>query len=135
MKRRKFLDHAAAGIAGTTVATILPSTLLAQQNEKRITHYVLFWLKEELGEQDVVKFADFFEELRKIPTIRSLEYGRPAKTNIRDVVDNSFTYNLLVRFDKMEDINVYEKHPIHLAAIEKFKHNWGKVVVHDSVLS
>src|SRR5690606_6523475 len=105
------------------------------ENKKVIAHYVLFWLNDGLSEQEINDFADFFEELKAIPNIKSLHYGRAASTNDRDVVDNSFTYNLLVYFDTMEDINTYETHAIHLAAIEKFSKFWKKVAVHDSWLS
>src|SRR5690606_40635869 len=74
-------------------------------------------------EQEVNDFTGFFEELKAIPNIKSLHYGPPAKTHQRDVVDNSFSYNLLVYFDTMEDIDTYENHPIHLAAIDKYSKN------------
>ena len=64
----------------------------------------------------------------------TLIYILIAKTNQREVVDNSFTYNLVATFKNMTDINVYESHPIHLDAIKKYSHFWDKVVVHDSML-
>ena len=157
MERRHFIKKAGAAVA---VAGVGSSLLVAcasptanegnsqndnqentnnetseiMENKEVITHYVLFWLNEGLSEQEITDFAGFFEELKTIPTIKTLEYGRAAQTNARDVVDNSFTYNLLVRFDTMDDINTYETHPIHLAAIEKYSKFWNKVVVHDSVL-
>ena len=109
-------------------------TNVTMGNNEVIAHYVLFWLDEGLSEQEVEDFANFFEELKAIPTIKSLHYGRAADTHERDVVDNSFTYNLLVYFDTMDDIDTYETHPIHLAAIEKYAKFWNKVVVHDSWL-
>lgn len=136
MQRRKFIKNVAGtavlgGLLGTSVSSVLASS--QKQNEKMIVHYVLFWLREDLSQQEIKDFTGFFEELKKIPSA-SLQYGPPAKTNARGVVDNSFSYNLLVQFKSMEDIAVYETHPIHLAAIEKYSKNWTKVVVHDSVL-
>lgn len=138
MQRRKFIKNAvgttvATGLIGSSISNAMAST---QQKQKSvIAHYVLFWLKEDLSEKEVKDFAGFFEELKKVPTIKSLHYGAPANSNQRDVVDNSFSYNLLVYFKNMDDLNVYETHPIHLAAIEKYSKNWTKVVVHDSVLN
>ena len=106
-----------------------------KNQDQQIAHYVLFWLREDLSEQEVNDFAQFFEDLKAIPGIKSLHYGRPADTHPRDVVDNSFTYNLLVYFDTMEDLEVYENHKIHLDAIAKYSPNWTKVVVHDSWLN
>lgn len=137
MQRRKFIKNVAGtavlgGLLGTSVTSVLAST--KKQNEKMIVHYVLFWLREDLSQQEIKDFTGFFEELKKIPNIHTLQYGPAANTNKRDVVDNSFSYNLLVQFKTMHDIEVYETHPIHLAAIEKYSKNWTKVVVHDSVL-
>jgi len=132
MERRKFIKNAAGtAVAGGLLGSALPA--LAKEKEM-VVHYVLFWLREDLSEQEVKDFAGFFEELKKVPTIHSLHYGPAATTHQRDVVDNSFSYNLLVTFKSMDDINTYEDHPIHLAAIEKYSKNWTKVVVHDSLL-
>lgn len=134
MKRRTFINQSAYGLVGAGIASHAVAQANTKDKELMITHYVLFWLKEGLKEKEIKDFSAFFEKLRGIPNIHSLEYGRPAPTHARDVVDNSFTYNLLVRFTKMEDINVYETHPIHLKAIEEFSQYWTKVVVHDSLL-
>lgn len=100
--------------------------------DQEITHYVLFWLKKELSEQEINEFAGFFELLKTIPVVKSLQYGRAANTNQREVVDNSFTYNLIATFKNHADNLIYETHPIHLDAIEQYHHLWEKVVVHDS---
>lgn len=142
MKRRQFIQKAGVSVAVAGSAGALlqacgspQTTNDTMENKEQIAHYVLFWLNDELSEAEITDFAGFFEELKQIPGIKSLHYGRPAPTNPRDVVDNSFTYNLLVYFDSMDEINVYETHPIHLAAIEKYSRYWNRVVVHDSVLS
>lgn len=141
MERRRFIKQAGAtvalaGVAGSFAQSCTPpqAGLTAAESREQIAHYVLFWLSPDLSEAEIEDFANFFEELRPIPGIKSLHYGRPAPTNPRDVVDNSFTYNLLVYFDSMEEIDVYETHPIHLEAIEKYSKFWNRVVVHDSVL-
>lgn len=139
---------ALAGVGGSVLAACTSSgsghannqneetskTTTTMENKEVIAHYVLFWLKEGLSEQEISDFTGFFEELKTIPGIKSLHYGKAASTHPRDVVDNSFTYNLLVYFDTMDEINTYETHPIHLAAIEKYSKFWTKVVVHDSLL-
>ena len=96
-----------------------------------IVHSVYFWLKEGITAEEEQDFLNFFQELRKVPTVQTLQYGKPASTNPRDVVDNSFQYNLLVTFKSMDDINTYETHPIHLAAAEKFSKYWTRVQVRD----
>lgn len=153
MERRHFIKQtgaavALAGVGGGVLAACTSSTsnqensqtsenqepTATMENKEVIAHYVLFWLNDGLSEQEINDFAQFFEDLKGIPGIKSLHYGRAAQTHQRDVVDNSFTYNLLVYFDTMDDINAYETHPVHLAAIEKYSKFWNKVVVHDSWL-
>ncbi len=131
MKRRNFVGSLA--VSGGGLAALQSCK---KENElpelSGIVHYVLFWLREDLTDDEREKFADFFEELKRIPGIKSLSYGKPAATNPRPVVDNSFSYNLIVIFDSLKDVGVYENHPIHLEAIKNFSHLWTKVVVHDS---
>ncbi|WP_257670337.1 Dabb family protein [Parapedobacter tibetensis] len=144
MERRKFIKQTGAAVAlagtgaGLLAACASPSTNQeteeTMENEEVIAHYVLFWLNDDLSEDEINNFVGFFEVLKTIPTIKSLHYGRAANTHQRDVVDNSFTYNLLVFFDTMDDLNVYETHPIHVEAIEKYSKYWRKVAVHDSML-
>ncbi len=128
MKRRKFIKSSVA--IGVFPYSITQSVQDTKNN--LIAHYVLFWLKENLSEKEKNDFIQFFETLKKVPSIKSLQYGPPADTNKRDVVDNSFTYNLFVLFENMDDLNIYETHPIHLDAIEKYSKYWDRVIVHDS---
>lgn len=135
MERRKFIKNVAAtAVTGSILTGTITETMASKKEKEVIAHYVLFWLKDDLTEKEVNDFTGFFEELKSIPNIKSLHYGPPANTHQRDVVDNSFSYNLLVYFDTMEDVDTYENHPIHLAAIDKYSKNWTKVVVHDSVI-
>jgi len=140
MKRRIFLKNSSGLLAAMAAAPILAEAAttnknMEQENKKQvITHYVLFWLKEGLSTQEIKDFTGFFKELRKVPNIKSLHYGPAAQSTPRDVVDNSFTYNLLVYFNTLEDLETYGTHPIHLQAIERYSKYWTKVVVHDSSL-
>lgn len=131
MKRRNFVGSLA--LSGGGMATLQACNKESSVPElKGIVHYVLFWLREDITEDEEEKFTVFFEELKRIPGIKSLSYGKPAATNPRPVVDNSFSYNLIVIFDSLKDVGVYENHPIHLEAIKNFSSYWTKVVVHDS---
>lgn len=98
----------------------------------QLQHFVMFWLKPEFNDTEIIAFAEFFESLKSISTIKSLHYGLSAKTPSRPVTDNSFTYSLTIIFDNIEDHNAYQDDPIHLKAIKDFSHNWTKVVVHDT---
>ena len=99
-----------------------------------IVHNVFFWLKEGITAEEEKDFMNFFEELKKVPGPKALRFGKPAPTTPRDVVDNSFSYYLLVTFNTMDDINTYEHHQIHLDAVDKFSKYWTKVQVKDAIL-
>lgn len=132
MKRRNFL--LAPMVLVTAPAWANPEQLDNDLHPNTIIHVVNFWLKEDISEKDKKDFVGFFEELRKIETIKTLNYGVPAPTNKRAVVDNSFDYTLIVTFKDLKDIGIYETHPIHLKAIEKYKHFWTKVMVKDTTI-
>lgn len=130
MKRRNFL--LAPMVLITTPTWANPAQSEDDLHSNTIVHVVNFWLKKDISEQDKKDFVGFFEELRKIDTVKTLNYGLPAPTNARPVVDNSFDYTLIVTFKDLKDITVYETHPIHLKAIEKYQHFWTKVMVKDT---
>ncbi|MDF2517203.1 MAG: stress protein [Sphingobacterium sp.] len=132
MKRRNFLLAPMVLVTAPAWANQTQSDHDLHPNT--IIHVVNFWLKEDISEKDKKDFVGFFEELRKIETIKTLNYGVPAPTNKRAVVDNSFDYTLIVTFKDLKDIGIYETHPIHLKAIEKYKHFWTKVMVKDTTI-
>jgi len=132
MKRRNFLLAPMVLVTAPTWANPTLSDDDLQSNT--IVHVVNFWLKKDISEKDKRNFVGFFEELRKIDTIKTLNYGIPAATNTREVVDNSFDYTLIVTFKDLKDITVYETHPTHLKAIEKYQHFWTKVMVKDTTI-
>lgn len=134
MKRRNFVKTATAAVAAGAVIPALANTTSAKEGNAVINHYVLFWLKKDLTENQAEEFTGFFEMLRKVPGMQNFYYGKPADSKPRDVVDNSFSYNLMIQFNTLEELEVYGVHPIHMEAIEKYSHFWEKVVVYDSVL-
>jgi hypothetical protein len=128
MNRRDFVGGLALSggvLAGCNTDNSMPEF-------KGILHYVLFWLREDLTEKEREDFVAFFEELKQIEGITSLSYGKAAATHPRPVVDNSFSYNLIVTFASLKEVEVYENHPVHLEAIKKYSHFWTKVIVHDT---
>lgn len=137
MKRRKFI--------GSSALALLSGTALATANNKNnpdknpmgagiIVHSVYFWLKENTTKEEDKACQEYFKILAKLPGVRSLNYGRPAPTHKRDVVDHSYSFNLILTFKSMEDINNYETNPKHLEASKRFKKYWKKVEVKDTLL-
>lgn|SRR5690606_15507402 len=137
MERRSFLQNAAAlgasaALMGSCSSAATSTSSNSALESGKILHTVYFWLKEGITEEEEQEFLQFFEVLKKLPGISAFHAGKPAPTTNRDVVDNSFQYSIFVLFNSMEEIDVYEKHPDHLAAAEKFSKFWTKVEVRDS---
>lgn len=142
MKRKHFITSMLVGAGSSTLLGACSPGLTENENAASsdefqsglIVHSVYFWLKEGITPEEEKDFLNFFEALRKVPGVKSLYTGKPAPTTPRDVVDNSFSYFLLVTFDDLEQINLYENHPDHLAAGEIYSKYWTKVQVRDVVL-
>ena len=138
MERRHFLQSIALASSSSLIISSCSNAKKPVENlnysNGHIIHVVYFWLKEDLTDDDEKDFLKFFEILKTVPTVKSLQVCKPAPTNPRDVVDNSFSYNILVGFDSMKDINVYETHAIHTDAAAKYSKYWTKVQVRDSVV-
>jgi len=143
MERKKFLSSLALASVGGTVLT---SCLNTQSNSETtitqagfhtgfIFHSVYFWLKEGITAEEDKDFLKFFDILKKVPEVQSCHIGKPAKTNPRPVVDNSFSYHIMLTFENLEAITKYEEHPDHLAGIDQYSKYWVKVEVKDTVIS
>jgi hypothetical protein len=98
------------------------------------SHNVYFWLKEGLFGSDLLEFEKGLESLTKIPVVLSSYYGKPANTD-RAVVDNTYSYGLLLIFKDTPDHNLYQADPIHLAFVEKNSAKWTRVQVYDVEVS
>lgn len=138
MKRRSFIKGTAIASAAVLASTI-PEVFSQSKTENTqiagtIIHSVYFWLRKDLTPQEEKSFLEFFQALKNIPIKKTLTYGKPAPTTTRDATDNTFDYNLIITFDNIDDINVYETHPLHLKAAQKYSKYWERVQVRDTIL-
>ncbi|NDV43169.1 Dabb family protein [Flagellimonas sediminis] len=96
------------------------------------THVVYFWFKEPNNHADRVKFeASLKKFLENSQYAKTKFIGTPPKAT-RDVVDDSFTYSLILSFESAEDQSAYQTEPPHLVFIEECQDLWEKVIVYDS---
>lgn len=136
MKRRSFLSGTLA-----TTAVLAAGAVHSESNVKQplqagiIVHSVYFWLKKDLSKADEQKFLAFFDLLKALPGVKSLVYGKPASTTTRPVTDNTFSYNLIITFENLEAVKVYETHPDHLKGAAAFAKYWDRVQVRDTILA
>jgi len=95
-------------------------------------HVVYFWLVDDSVE---VK-EKFLKELNcfvnDVDEIKKVHIGPPADTD-RDVIDNTYSFNLLLTFDSKKEHDIYQEHPAHKKFIENASSLWEKVLVYDSI--
>lgn len=95
-------------------------------------HVVYFWLNNPESETDRTSFENSLQNFLINSKYAQTNYiGTPPKA-VREVVDDSFTYNLVVTFDSAEAQENYQKEAAHLQFIEEASHLWHKVIVYDS---
>ncbi len=95
-------------------------------------HAVYFWGKPDLTDADK---ESWLKGLKSLPGIETVEHGYvgvPADTH-RDVVENTYTYALVLVFKDRNAHDRYQVHLTHLAFVETSAKFWRKVIVHDSV--
>ncbi len=101
--------------------------------EEGFVHVVYFWLKRPENDGDRTSFLKSLKTyLGKVEVIQSSFVGSPAASD-RDVVDDSFTFNIVLTFKTIEDQEIYQEHPAHLKFIEESSALWNKVVVYDAL--
>lgn len=97
-----------------------------------LVHSVFFWLKEDLTAAEEKAFKDGLKSLATIKTVQQCLIGPPAPTEKRDVIDDSYSYALLLHFADIDDQDAYQVDPLHLKFIEDHKDKWTKVIVYDN---
>jgi hypothetical protein len=97
-----------------------------------LTHCVFFWLKEGTTVGDKSLFERELASLVGIPGVLDGSFGVPASTD-RPVVDRSYSYGLMVKFNDLAGHDAYQVDPIHKEFLRKCSHLWTQVQVYDFV--
>jgi hypothetical protein len=101
--------------------------------DKNFTHVVYFYLNNPNNPEDRLSFENSLKKFLDNSLYAKTKFiGIPAKTP-RDVVDNSYTYSLILSFPSKEIQDKYQKESAHFVFIEESSHLWEKVQVYDSV--
>jgi hypothetical protein len=128
--RRNFISTTAMAATGL-IAPAFPSE--KQKEKKQLLHHVFFWLKNPASKEDRDKLIAGLQTLKKIETVRRIHIGLPASTELRSVVDASYSVSELLFFDDLDGQKIYQDHPIHKKFIEDCSHLWEKVIVYDAM--
>jgi len=95
-------------------------------------HTVFFWLHHPDNQTDRDQFVASLQKFLSKSAYAKTKFIGTAPKAIRDVVDGSFTYSLVLSFDSAEAQAAYQKEQPHLDFIEEASHLWKKVIVYDS---
>jgi hypothetical protein len=97
-------------------------------------HAVYFWGQPNLTDADKAAWLKTLRTLPGIETVHDGYVGVPADTH-RDVVENTYTYALILLFRDKDAHDRYQVHLDHLAFVETCARFWRKVIVYDSETS
>ena len=101
--------------------------------DSNFVHVVYIWLNNPESKKDRTQFESNLNTFLENSQYAKTKFvGVPAMTD-RVVVDNSYTYSLIVSFSSKEEQDNYQTEPAHVKFVEDTKHLWNKVVVYDSV--
>jgi len=113
-------------------------SLISQNTEEsdfdpNFAHVVYFWFHDPDNIEDRALFEKGLQKfLEQSEYTKTNFVGIPPKA-VRDVVDDSYTYNLIVTFESAEAQEKYQNEEVHLQFIEELKHLWKKVIVYDAI--
>ncbi len=122
----------------------LTSFSMVSQTEKKETHNnkiqgnfvhtVFFWLNNPNNLTERKAFEDGVTLLLdQSKFITSSHIGIPADTATRPVVDDSYTYCVVITFESKKAHDSYQVDPLHTKFVDENKSLWKKVLVYDSV--
>ncbi len=95
-------------------------------------HTVFFWFNNPDSEADQSTFEASLKKFLKNSKFAKTNFIGKAPKATRDVVDDSFTYKLVVTFESAEAQQGYQEEDAHLIFIEECKDLWKKVIVYDA---
>jgi hypothetical protein len=97
------------------------------------THVVYFWLKEPNNTKHRKAFEDAVKIFMADSKYAKTRFVGVAPKASRDVVDDSFTYSLILSFESAEAQAKYQEEEAHAIFVESCKDLWAKVIVYDSI--
>ncbi|ANW96988.1 hypothetical protein AXE80_12165 [Wenyingzhuangia fucanilytica] len=102
-------------------------------DNKVFYHNVFFWLKEPNSVEDCLAFETALQKfLNASIYTKTSAITKPAHTQ-REVVDNSYTYALLVSFETKAQHDLYQAEEAHQLFLKEAAYLWEKVQIFDSV--
>jgi hypothetical protein len=96
-----------------------------------IHHLILIWQKAGTPASQTETLLQETRYLEKIPGVKSILINTPV-TSDRPVVDDSFSYAILMTFASAQDMQNYQQHPQHLQFLkDNIQGKMEKLVIYD----
>ncbi|MEM9416285.1 MAG: Dabb family protein [Planctomycetota bacterium] len=97
-------------------------------------HTVHFWLKPDTTDAQRADFVAGLKSLADSPNVVSVSARKPAGTP-REVVDNSYDYQLFVVFKDQASHDIYQSpdDAVHQKFVDAFVPLFDRVLIYDSV--
>ena len=77
--------------------------------------------------------ADCHKLLEKIPSVKQLWVGRPAKEATPDLASKDYDVALTIAFENYDGLKSYIDHDLHKQFIARNKEHWQRVQIYDFV--
>jgi len=130
--RRKFISR----LGGITALLILGTLVRANEKTAKLQgeffHVVFFWLINDTKEVSKKFEQELSQFIDQVDEIKTSHIGTPADTD-RDVIDNTWSYSLILSFNSKKEQDIYQEHQAHKIFIENAASLWEKVLVYDSL--
>lgn len=97
------------------------------------THVVFIWLKEPNNSAHRQQFEAAVKTFMSDSAYAKTRFVGVAPKATRDVVDDSFTYSLILSFESAETQAKYQAEEAHTIFVDTCKDLWAKVIVYDSI--
>jgi len=128
--KTKIITLLLVGVFATSCVQI--KTDMDNNFDHTYAHVVYFWFKNPDSQADRATFEKSLTKFLDNSQYAKTKFiGTPPKA-IRDVVDDSFTYSLILSFESAEDQAAYQEEAPHKVFVEECEDLWEKVIVYDS---
>lgn len=105
----------------------------ASEFDSAYAHVVYFWFKNPESLKDREIFETSIKKFMQDSKYAKTRFVGTAPKAVRDVVDDSYTYSLILSFESVEAQAKYQDEPAHIVFVAECKHLWEKVIVYDSI--
>jgi len=100
--------------------------------DHQYAHVVYFWFKDDQNRDDKIFFEKSLRKFLNSSKYAKTEFIGTAPKATREVVDDSFTYNLILSFESAAAQEAYQEEEAHKLFVKECSHLWAKVVVYDA---